>query len=75
MCIRDRLDDIAVLHNQDQIRVLDGGKPVGNDETGPASHQVIHSLLNPGFGSGIYGTGGLIQDQYLIVRQYGAGNG
>lgn len=63
------LDNISVFHNQDQICISNGGKPMGNDKAGSALHQVIHGLLDLHLGSGIYGRCGLIQDQDLIVRQ------
>ena len=63
------LNDISVLHHQDQICILDSRKSVGDNKAGSALHQVIHGLLDLHLGSGIYGRCGLIQDQNLIVRQ------
>ena len=45
-----------------------------NNEAGPATHQIIHRLLNPDFRTGIYGTGCLIKDQNLRIRQNCPGN-
>ena len=69
------LDNIAILHNQDQVRILDGGKPVGNDKACSALHQVIHGLLDLDLCSGINRGGCLIQDQDLIVCQDCSCNG
>ena len=55
LIVRTLLDDVAVLHDQDHIRIADGGKAVRNDKAGPALHQMIHCLLDQNFGSGIYG--------------------
>ena len=46
-------DDIAVLHKQDDVRIPDGGEPVGNNETGPSVHQLFHGLADLHFGAGI----------------------
>ena len=59
------LDNVTILHNQDQICVPDGGKSVSDDKAGSAFHQVIHSFLDLYLGSGINGGGSLIQDQDL----------
>ena len=69
------LDNIAILHNQNQVSILDSGKPVGNDKACSSLHQVIHSLLNLDLCSGIYRRSSLIQDQDLIVRQDCSCNG
>ena len=64
--------NVAILHNQDQICVPDGGKSVSDDKAGSAFHQVIHSFLDLYLGSGINGGGSLIQDQDLIVCKNGS---
>ena len=61
------LDNVTILHNQDQICVPDGGKSVSDDKAGSAFHQVIHSFLDLYLGSGINGGGSLIQDPFLQV--------
>src|SRR3954451_44606 len=40
------LDDCAVIHDEDQIGVADGGEAVGYHKVSPALHQLGHSLLN-----------------------------
>lgn len=69
------LNDISVLHHQDQICILNGRKSVGDNKAGSALHQVIHSLLDLHFCSCINGRCGLIQDQYLIICQDRSCNG
>ena len=61
------LDDVSVLHDQDQICIFDGGKSVGNDKTCSALHQIIHGFLDLNLGSGIYGRSCLIQDQDCLL--------
>ena len=68
------LDNVTILHNQDQICIPDGGKSVSDDKAGSAFHQVIHSFLDLYLGSGINGGGSLIQDQDLIVCKNGSCN-
>ena len=68
-------DDIAVFHNQNQIRIADGGKSVSNNKAGSSFHQTIHGLLDLLLRSGIYGAGRFIKYHYLIIRQYGTGDG
>ena len=69
------LNDISVLHHQDQICILNGRKSVGDNKAGPSLHQVIHSLLDLHFCSCINGRCGLIQNQDLIVCQDRSCNG
>ena len=49
------LDDVSVFHDENQIRIADGGQPVGDDEACSALHQVIHGFLDLDFGSGVDG--------------------
>ena len=65
--MRALLDNVTVIHDKDQVCITDGGKTVRDDEAGTAAHQVVHGLLDPDFGSGIYGGGCLIQDQHSVV--------
>ena len=55
--------DPPILHQQDQIRVPDCGKPVGDDEGGPAFRDGEHGLAYPLFRYSIHRTGGFIQNQ------------
>lgn len=70
------LDDVPFLHDQDQISVFDGGKPVGDDKAGSALHQVIHSLLNPGSSVRV-STEEVASSriQHPVIRQNGSGDG
>ena len=45
------LDDIAVVHNKNNIRLFDCGKSVGNDKRCSALHQGDKRLLNTDFRS------------------------
>lgn len=54
------LDNIAMLHKQNVIRIHNGGQAMCNNKVGSAVHQGIHSLDNLDFGSSIYGRGDLV---------------
>ena len=69
------LDDRAVIHDQDQIRVANSGESVGNHKACAALHQLAHGLLNEHLGSGINATGRFIQNQDLRIGQEGTRNG
>ena len=47
-------DDVTVLHNEDHIRFLNGGKSVGDNEACSALHELREGFLYPYFGTGIY---------------------
>ena len=68
------LDDVAVFHDEDQVRIADGGEPVGDDEAGPSFHQVIHGFLDKHLCPCIHGAGCFIEDQDLRIRQDRTGN-
>ena len=53
--VRALFDDVSVPHNKDHVRLLDGGKAVGDDEGGTALHHFYESALNAHLGSGIDG--------------------
>jgi len=42
------LYDVAVVHDQDEIGVSDGGEAVRDDEARPVGHEVVHGLLDLG---------------------------
>ena len=47
------LDDPAVLHHQDQVRPLDGGKAVGDDQGGTVPQELLEALLDQGLALGV----------------------
>ena len=53
-------DDLAHFEHVDAVRVLDGGKAVGDDEGGAVLHQVVERVLDLALGLGIDGGGGLV---------------
>ncbi len=54
------LGDPALMHDDDQIRLADGGEAVGDDEGGPPVEKAAQGLLNQGLGLGVNAAGRLI---------------
>ena len=55
-------DDIAVYHDEDDVRILNSGQSMGNDEASTTHHELAESLLNQDFCPSINGGSRLIQD-------------
>jgi hypothetical protein len=58
------LYNMTIPHDEDQIRLLNGGKAMGHNEGGSALHHGIEGLLDPDFRTGINRGGCLIQEQH-----------
>ena len=75
LCMAALLDDVATLHDQDRVRVADGGQTVGDDEARAATPQRPHGPLHQELGSRVNRTGGLVQDEDGGIRDEGPGDG
>ena len=64
----------AVIHHHDQIRIHDGGDPLGNDQLGGVGQLRGESLPDLGVGGGVHGAGAVIQNQDLGLFQQRPGN-
>ena len=62
--MRALLDDVAVLHHEDEVRVFDRREAVGTDEARAVLRQCIHGPLRQKFGAGIDGGRCLIEDEH-----------
>ena len=69
------LDDVALLHDQNEVGVADGGQTVGDDEAGAVFRQPVHGPLGDEFCPGVHGGGGLVQNEHGTVLDHGPGNG
>lgn len=49
-------DYFALIHDENQIGIADGGKPVGDHKTGPALQDAFHLFLDQSVHSSIYAT-------------------
>ena len=65
----------SFLQHVDAVGVLDGGKPVGDDEGGAVFHQAVERVLDLALGLGIHRGGGLVQQQDRRVLEQRAGDG
>ena len=58
-------DDVAVIHHEDLVAVMDGTEPVGHHENGHAGAELFQRCLDAALGDGVQTAGRLIQDQDL----------
>ena len=68
------LNDISLLHEQDNIRIPYRGKAVRNDEAGASFHKLLHGLTDFCLCTGIHAGGGFVQNQDWRVTQEYTGN-
>ena len=66
------LDDVSVLHDEDNVALLDRRKSVSNDKARPALHHLGKRLLDTDLGQGIYRRGRLVENQHARVCQHSA---
>src|SRR5579864_7470636 len=68
------LDELTMVHDEDDVGSKNGGKPVGNDQGGAALEQRPQCDLDQMFRLGIEIRRGLIEDQYPWILEDDAGN-
>ena len=61
------LKDRSAFHEKDAVAGDDGGKAVGDDDGRPSLQDAIHGFLDLGFGEGVDGRSGFVQDQECRV--------
>ena len=69
------LHDLSVLKHHDRVRIAHGTQPVGDHENRSSFHELIHSLLDQGFRSGIHRRSSFIQYQYRGICHGCPGDG
>ena len=57
------LDYAALFEDVDGVAVSDGGETVGYDDDGLVSAQGVYAALDLGFGFGVEGAGGFVEDE------------
>ena len=67
--MRAGLDDVPLVHDDDRIRILDGGEAVRDDQARAAFHQAVHGLLDVFFSARIDVRGRLVEDEDVRVRE------
>jgi len=68
------LDDPARFHHQNDVRITDRRKPMRDNETRTITAQFAHCVLNQQLGTGVHGTGGLVENEQLRPGQESAGD-
>jgi hypothetical protein len=65
-------DDATVFDDEDLVGLADGGEAVGDDEGGASLHEEVEAGLDEGFGFGVEGAGGFVEDEDARVGEDGA---
>ena len=73
--MRALLDDAALVHDEDQVGMADGGQAVRDEEGGAPAQQALDGVLDELLGAGVDGAGGLVQHEDARIAQHGAGEG
>ena len=68
------LDDMAVLHDEDDVRVPNRGETVCNDEACPPLHELVKRILHEQLCTGIDAGGRFIEDQHRRVAEHDTGD-
>ena len=68
------LNDVAGLHDQDLVSVLDGRQAMGHDKARAALHQLLKGILHQHLGTGVDAGRCLIQNQNWRASQHDTGN-
>ena len=68
-------DDPSAVHDQYQVRILDGRDAVGDDEHGTALLDALELLLDIALRLHVHGRRGVVQDQDGRILQEGPGQG
>ena len=69
------LDDVSLLDDQDLVGAADGGEAMGDDKGGAALHEEVEAVLDHGFGLGVEGAGGFVENEDARVGENGTGDG
>jgi hypothetical protein len=63
LLMRALLDNLAIVDDNNMIRVADRGKAMCNDKTGASFHQPQQGFLDAGLGAGVHARGGFVEDE------------
>ena len=63
------LHDLAMIHDQDQVTITDGGKAVGHDQHGTISQLIVDHIEDGVFGTKIEAAGRFIKDIEVGIFQ------
>lgn len=62
--------NLAIIDDDDVIRISDGGQSMRDDKTGPSFHQAQQRFLDAGLRAGIYTGSGFIRYQFSSVTAF-----
>ena len=68
------LDDLAVFHDQNPVRIADRGETMGYDEACASLHELIEGFLTLQLGTGIDAGGCLVENQHGRQAEHDAGD-
>ena len=75
LVVSTALDYLAVLQRQDHVGSPDGGQPVRNHESRPASYHVDQRLLKPVLRLHVHAGGGIVEDEHGRIEEDGPCDG
>lgn len=61
-CVGAALHDLALVEDEDEVRVLDGGEAMRNGDYGASSGEPVDGRLNVALGLHVHGGGCLVED-------------
>ena len=64
-----------MVHHQNQVGILDGAEPMGNDKAGFPGHEFPHGQLHLPLGAGVHIGSGFVQNEHFGIVHHGPGNG
>ena len=64
---------LTVFQHQNQIRIPDGGRPLGDHEGGGGVGHIANGLAEPGIGGKVQGRGAVVQNQDSGAAHQGSG--
>ena len=66
--------DFLIIKNNNFVGLLDGTKPVGDDDGGPPLNQFPERILNEHFGMRVEGAGSLVEDEDTGILEESSGD-
>ena len=75
LLMRALLDDVAILHHQDQIGLRERHHAMADDDGGGIAAMLLEGMADGRVGFGIHGGQGIVEDQDIVALHQGTGNG
>lgn len=68
-------DDVAMIHDENQIRIQNGAQAVSDDKAGSVFHHIVNSGLQFLFEPGVDRAGRLVENENLRIFENRSGDG